>query len=122
MNDELKQYLQNSKHSRAKLVKFANDIEIIRIKKIPKLKSYKNFPFPEVNLNRFKRFEEGVMNDLQNYFKKNLVNDTHNKKNRVLIYRKDDIAAVYKPAKTPQVKPSLHLPISRERQKVFLID
>ena len=117
MNEELKQYLQNSKDSRDKLVKLAKDIEVIRIKRIPKLKSYKNLGFPEVSLNRFREFEEGVMNDLQNYFKQKPVNEAFNKRNRVGMYRKGGIAAVYKPAKSPTVKPSLFLPIRCARQK-----
>lgn len=118
MTDELTQYLKNSRESRSKLLKLAQKIE--SSSDLPQLvPSQNNSEF--LNPSRFRKFEENLNKDLQNYFKHEPMPQNNIVKSRSSSQKRNNIAAIYnyihKRKKIPAV-----LPLINQQRKISIPD
>lgn len=117
MNEELKLYLQKSKNERNKLKRLAKGIENLNTKNVESRESSSIFSFPEINARRFKYFEQELNSGLQSFFDHSPGNLSLIENKSSLFNKKNSISSVYSCMKPKKSRPSVLLPITRERQK-----
>lgn len=117
MNEELKLYLQKSKNERNKLKRLAKELGNSKAMNSNNGESNTIINFPEINPRRFKYFEQELNSELQSFFDLNSGNLSLIEKKSSLMYNKNSICSVYSCLKLKKTRPSILLPITRERQK-----